>query len=118
MVKFIAGIRRKPGMTAKEFHRYWRDVHAPLVQSVPEFFGYVRRYVQSHVCELPGGKFAGFDVTGFDGIVELWFDSLADAEKAFTAPRYLEIIRPDELKFIDGKSARVVMAEEVAIYRP
>ena len=65
-----------------------------------------------------GGKFAGFDVTGFDGIVELWFDSLADAEKAFTAPRYLETIRPDELKFIDGKSARVVMAEEVAIYRP
>jgi uncharacterized protein (TIGR02118 family) len=116
MVKFIAGIRRKPGMTSEEFHRYWREVHAPLAQSIPEFFGYVRRYVQSHALEVPGGKFAGFDVTGFDGFAEIWFDSLADAEKAFTAPRYLEVIRPDEMKFIDGKAARVVMVEEIGIY--
>ena len=41
---------------------------------------------------------------------------IEDAEKAFTAPRYLEIIRPDEKKFIDPASAKVVIAEEVAIY--
>ena len=116
MVKFIAGIKRKPGMTAREFHRYWREVHAPLVQSVPEFFGYVRKYVQSHAVERPSGTLAGFDISTFDGIVELWFDSIEDAEKAFTAPRYLEIIRPDEKKFIDLSSAKVVIAEEVAIY--
>ena len=116
MVKFIAGIKRKPGMTAREFHRYWREAHAPLVQSVPEFFGYVRKYVQSHAVERSSGTLAGFDIATFDGIVELWFDSIEDAEKAFTAPRYLELIRPDEKKFIDLSSAKVVIAEEVAIY--
>lgn len=116
MIHILYFITRKPDMDESKFHRYWREVHAPLVQSIPEFFGYVRRYVQSHALEVPGGKFAGFDVTGFDGFAELWFDSLADAEKAFTAPRYLEVIRPDEMKFIDGKAARVVMVEEVGIY--
>jgi EthD domain len=48
--------------------------------------------------------------------LSLWFDSVEDAEKAFTAPRYLEIIRSDEKKLIDFSSARVVIAEEVAIY--
>jgi uncharacterized protein (TIGR02118 family) len=117
MVKFIAGIKRKSGMTPREFHRHWRDVHAPLVQSVPEFFGYVRKYVQSHAIERSSGTVAGFEVTAFDGIVELWFDSIEDAERAFTAPRYLEIIRPDEKKFIDLSSAKVVITEEVVIHQ-
>jgi uncharacterized protein (TIGR02118 family) len=116
MVKFIAAMRRKPGMSSQEFHRYWREGHAPLVQSLPGFFGYVRRYVQSHAVEVPGDKFAGFDVSGFDGFAELWFDSLADAEKAFTSPGYLGTIRADERKFVDGKGSRVVMVEEVPMY--
>jgi uncharacterized protein (TIGR02118 family) len=115
MVKFIASMRRKPGMRADEFHRYWRDVHAPLVQTVPEFFGHIRKYVQCHAVAPAGGKSGGFEVADYDGVVELWFDSVEDVEKAFTAPRYLEVIRPDERKFIDLASVKVVIAEEVPI---
>jgi EthD domain len=40
-------------------------------------------------------------------VVELWFDSAEDVEKAFTAPRYLEVIRPDERNFIDLAAASI-----------
>ena len=116
MIKLVAGICRKPGMTLAEFHRYWREVHAPLVQTVPEFFGHVRKYVQCHTLEQAGRRFAGFQAAAFDGVVELWFDSVEDAEKAFTAPRYLEIIRPDEKKFIDLTSVKLVLTEEKRVY--
>ena len=46
MVKMIATLKRKPGMTRKEFSDYWRYHHAPLVQSVSEFTRYLRKYVR------------------------------------------------------------------------
>jgi hypothetical protein len=51
MVKFIGCMKRKPGMTSEEFHRYWKDVHAPLAKGLHEFFRYVRKYVQSQTLE-------------------------------------------------------------------
>lgn len=68
MVKLIAGLKRKPGMTRAEFHRYWRDVHAPLVQTIPEFFGLVRKYVQSHALGGERSEAAGFPRSEFDGV--------------------------------------------------
>ncbi len=48
MVKLMACLRRKPGMSKEAFHQYWKDTHGPLVISVTELSRYVRRYVQSH----------------------------------------------------------------------
>jgi uncharacterized protein (TIGR02118 family) len=116
MVKLVGCLRRKPGMSAAEFHRYWKDVHGPLVQSVTEFSRYVRKYVQGHAVadRVPGFPPPAF--TPFDGVAELWFDSVADIGKAFAEPRYLEIIRPDELKFLDLPNCTIFVVEEVAIH--
>jgi len=43
----------------------------------------------------------------------VWFDSLEGVGKAFAEPRYLEIIRPDELRFLDLPNSKVVVVEEV-----
>lgn len=116
MVKLVGCLRRKSGMSAEEFHRYWKDVHGPLVKSVPEFFGYVRKYVQGHSVpdQVPG--FPPPPFTAFDGIAELWFDSIEDIGKAFSEPRYLEIVRPDELKFLDLPNCTIFIVEEVVMY--
>ncbi|MBI2878048.1 MAG: EthD domain-containing protein [Candidatus Tectomicrobia bacterium] len=116
MVKLVGCLRRKPGMSAEEFHRYWKDVHGPLVKSVPEFFRYVCKYVQGHYVpdHVPG--FPPPPFTPFDGIAELWFDSVEDIGKAFSEPRYLEIIRPDELKFLDLPNCTIFIVEEVVMY--
>ena len=114
MVKVAVIVRRKAGMDRREFHRYWKDVHGPLVRSVPEFIRHFRKYVQSHaidaaLSDMPGA--AG----PYDGIAELWADSLDEVKKAFAEPRYLEIVRPDEHKFVDLANCVFMVTEEVAI---
>jgi uncharacterized protein (TIGR02118 family) len=113
MVKLIACARRKPGITHEEFARYWRQNHGPLVTSVPEFMRYVRKYVQCHIVSNSGPLGISTD---YVGIAELWFDSADDLKRAFSEPRYLEIIRPDELKFVDLANSVSFITEEVAIY--
>jgi uncharacterized protein (TIGR02118 family) len=110
MVKYIICVARKAGMTHEEFSSYWRNHHGSLVKSVPEFTRHVRKYVQCHL--VPGAAPFGV-VSGYDGVAELWFDSVAELETAFTEPRYLEIIRPDELKFADLNKCLSFVTEEV-----
>jgi len=112
MVKFIICATRKAGMSREEFSTYWRNHHGPLVKSVPEFMRHVRKYVQCHIVEH--GVPLGAD-GGYDGIAELWFDSVEELVNAFNEPRYLEIIRPDELKFADLPRSISFITEEVPI---
>ena len=116
MVKLVGCLRRKPGMSTEEFHRYWREVHGPLVMSVTDFSRHVRKYAQGHTVpdRVPGFPQPAF--TPFDGVAELWFDNVADIGKAFAEPRYLEVIRPDELKFLDLPNCTLVVVEEVFIH--
>ena len=51
----------------------------------------------------------GFMVSVVDG------HSPEEIEKAFNEPRYLEIIRPDELKFVDLEKCLSFVTEEVPI---
>ena len=113
MVKLIVCAKRKPGITHEEFDRYWRENHGPLVKSVPEFIRHVRKYVQCHT--VSNSAPLGIDST-YDGVAELWFDSLDELNKAFNEPRYLEIIRPDELKFADITNSMSIVTEEIPIY--
>ena len=86
-----------------------------IVQGVTEFFRYVRKYVQSHAV---GAGLPGFpaEERGYDGFAELWFDTADDVGKAFAEPRYLEVIRADEPKFLDLAACSVTIVEEVPIH--
>ncbi len=112
MVKMVVCVKRKAGMSKAEFDRYWQHNHGPLVKSVTEFSRHLRKYVQGHTVD---DKVAQFPAAGpqFDGVAELWFDSVEDMNRAFTEARYLEIIRPDEYKFVDLPGCAVMVVEEV-----
>jgi uncharacterized protein (TIGR02118 family) len=116
MVKFVGCLRRKPGMSVEEFHHYWKDIHGPLVKSVPEFFRYIRKYVQGHTLNDPVPGFPATTAPPFDGIAELWFDTVADIGKAFSEPRYLAVIRPDEQKFLDLPHCSIFVVDEVPMH--
>lgn len=112
MVKVSVMLKRKPGMSAEEFHRYWKDAHGPLVLGISELMRHFRKYVQCHTVAGAFGDTPGA-ASEFDGIAELWADNLDEVNRAFSEPRYLEVVRPDEHKFLDLAHCIFMVTEEV-----
>jgi uncharacterized protein (TIGR02118 family) len=114
MVTLVVCIRKKHGLSTEAFQKHWREVHGPLVRSVPEFMRHVRKYIQYHVisAEDMSQKTVGH-AADYDGIAALTFDSPEAIETAFSEPRYLELIRPDEGNFIDPDKCLTWMTNEL-----
>lgn len=74
MPKVIALIRSKEGITREQFLRCWQVDHPPLVWRMPN----LRRYVQNPAVE-------GYRDWPYDGMAELWFDSVGDVARAFAS---------------------------------
>jgi uncharacterized protein (TIGR02118 family) len=117
LIKLTFCLRRRPGMSMEEFQRYWRETHAALVARHADVLG-IRRYVQVHTAALPGLHASLRNRNGgapepYDGVAELWFDSLdklggSDLAKQQAAAELLA----DERKFIDLPSSPMWFADE------
>jgi uncharacterized protein (TIGR02118 family) len=120
MVKLLFCVRRHPEVDATEFHRYWREVHGPLVTSVAESLG-IRRYIQAHTLDTPlNDLLAGTRDAPecFDGVAELWFDSAESIAEGASTPEgaaAAEMLLQDERRFIDHARSPLFLAEEHAV---
>ncbi len=106
MIKTIALIRRKPGISREEFMRHYEDVHAPLAMAcLPGLRGYVRNFAIA----APGSEDPDFDV-----VSEFWFDDAAalQAVHDFLRSDAARALREDEARFIDSVSIRACRVEE------
>ena len=111
MIKMIITIKRREGMTHDEFVRYQRDVHRPLLMSIPEARRYIRRFVVSY--PVPALDYSGPD---YDSVVEGWFDSLADMNALYFSDNFLRKVDPDHKNFMDLSAyGRIVSEEEFVI---
>lgn len=121
MIKLTFALTRRPEFTREAFQSYWFDHHAPLVASVREVLR-IRRYVQTHA--LPAETQAPLRVSrggpeGFDGVAELWWDSLDEVAAATSDPAGIEAGRrllEDERKFIDLARSPLWWSEEKVIF--
>jgi uncharacterized protein (TIGR02118 family) len=77
MIKVFAMLRRRAGVSREEFHRWWLDEHVPYVVKLPN----LRKY---RVC-LVTGSTSHEGREPWDGIAELWFDSRAALEAAWSS---------------------------------
>lgn len=75
MVKLIALLKRKPGMTMEEFKVRWVDEHTKLSSKMPRLRGY---YCNVATPQQPDGA-----EPVYDGTAELWWDSMEDMEADF-----------------------------------
>jgi len=113
MITLIVAAKRRADLTIEQFNHHWLSVHAPLVISVSEFSRYLRKYALYPYAPNPaGGALVLGQGSSYDGVGELWFESRADMEAAFSEPRYLEIIRPDEDRFLDRDACLSFVTEE------
>jgi uncharacterized protein (TIGR02118 family) len=106
MIKLTFCLVRLPHLSREAFQAYWFDTHGPLVASVADVLQ-IRRYVQLHSLppEASEGLRASRDAPEqYDGVAELWFDSLeamaanGQRPEAQAAGR---LLLEDERRFID-----------------
>ena len=121
MVKLVYCVRRRRDVGPAEFRRYWREEHGPLVTGYAKTIR-ARRYIQSHTMETAvNDRFreSRGSAEPYDGITEVWWDSMADLEAGFSSPEGQEIdriLKEDEARFVDLARCRVFMTEEHTIF--
>lgn len=106
MIKLTFCLVRLPHLSREAFQAYWFDTHGPLVASVADELK-IRRYVQLH--SLPAEASAGLRASRsapeeYDGVAELWFDSLevlAENGRRPEAQAAAALLLEDERRFID-----------------
>lgn len=117
MIKLTFALRRRPDLTREEFQQYWRGTHAALVAERAEVLK-IKRYVQVHTADYPGLHRA-FQRRNdgapqpYDGIAELWFDSMEAMGGDDPAVRQAQAeLLADERNFIDLANSPMWMAVE------
>ena len=107
MIRLTYALRRKAGLSFEEFQAYWQEQHGPLVASVSQRLN-IRRYVQVHTLHNPDGEQKigqrGKLQKPFDGIAELWFDSIETLRESQTSESAIKAsteLLEDEKQFID-----------------
>jgi hypothetical protein len=132
LVRITICAYRKEGLSEKEFHRYWADVHGPLAREWFHRCGIVR-YVQVCGKDYPSnllGKNPDLIVCfqyhsspeqrqlaqkmmssagkhknlDYDALIDVYVRDFQHFVDAFEDPLYLTEIRPDEDKFCDTAS--------------
>jgi uncharacterized protein (TIGR02118 family) len=121
MIKLVFMVRRREGMTREEFQRYWREEHAQLVKRHAELLG-IRRYVQTHALDTDLddaiARSRGSEPRQYDGVAELWWDSIDDLVQAATSEEgqtAQHALLEDERRFIDLANSPIWLGEEIVV---
>lgn len=117
MIKLTFCLRRQAHLTRKEFQQHWLEHHGPIVQKHAAALN-LRRYAQHHASDDPvndalrQGRGAQ---EAYDGVAELWWDSVQAMQDAFTTPEGKAAGRElmeDEKTFIDASRSSLWVGEE------
>lgn len=107
MVRLTCILRRKAGLTPREFHEHWRTVHGPLI-AASQSGRHVLRYEQH---PRPLSDYSGDDDPGFDGVTVQWFENM-DAYRAHMAEPDFSALWQDIERFLDTEQLHFVVTEE------
>lgn len=121
MIKLVYILKRRADLTPDQFYKRWRGVHADLVAEVAEETR-IKKYIQSHTIDTPLNQaFAesrGMQ-PGYDGITEVWWDSLEDLQASMESSEGQEAygrLLEDERDFIDLENSYIFLTNEHVIF--
>ncbi|OCK83541.1 hypothetical protein K432DRAFT_401918 [Lepidopterella palustris CBS 459.81] len=109
-VWLLAFITRREDLTHAEFAKYWKENHAKLVAPWLAKQGIIT-YRQFHIDPTTASQL-GLDpssdsIIKYDGVVQLQVESIEAWGKAVQDPYYMDVIVPDEQRFLQRK--KIVM---------
>jgi uncharacterized protein (TIGR02118 family) len=93
MIQGVFQLTHRMGMTLDEFRRYWVEVHEPIVRALPGLIHYQQ-------CLEPEEAYAYGDIR-WDGVEEIWFESLESARSALKSVEYQRSFLPDFSRFCE-----------------
>lgn len=112
MIKVVAAMRRKPGLTHAECLQYIEHVHGEISRVKP--LG-LKKYIQNHIFDSAFGADSdvGYRQTFHrDSVTELYFEDFAGVIETFSDPYTREKVGPDGANFADlTKQAAQLMSE-------
>ncbi|MCL6733498.1 EthD domain-containing protein [Streptomyces neyagawaensis] len=112
MIKLVAAVRRRPGMTHAEYADYVREVHGGIALANKLT---VVKYVQNHVFDSAYGAIGdtGYQVTlPRDSVTELYFENFETMAQTFADPYTRDVVGPDGVNFSDLPAALSLLVEE------
>jgi hypothetical protein len=120
MIKLTFCLHRLPNLSREAFQSYWHQHHAPLVARHREVLR-IKRYVQMHSMTdaLNDAIRASRQAPEmFDGVAELWWETLDDLRGPQTPERDAagQALLEDERKFIDLPRSPLFLGEERTIF--
>jgi uncharacterized protein (TIGR02118 family) len=106
LIKRISLVRRKEGMSRDAFLAHWMGAHADIVRQLPGLrglrFGVVHRWSPEDLA--------------WDGVGELWFDSIDLAEQALSTEPYRSQLTEDRNEFVG--EVQYCFVEEHTVVKP
>jgi uncharacterized protein (TIGR02118 family) len=106
-VKSVAFLTRRPGLSVEEFQHHWREVHGPIVATLPG----LKRYVQSHTRR---SAYEGGRIPAYDGVVLTWFDSTDAIRRTAATGEYARVLA-DAAVFLSLGAIPAILTREHAI---
>ncbi len=108
MIKMMALLTRKEGLTHAQFVKHWYEIHGPLAHAVPG----IRRYVQSHIAGTRSRPDIPDTDVEVDGFAELWYDDMESFEKASKSPE-MKRLTDDGALFIGRIKSYVIEERQI-----
>lgn len=111
MIKIVAMLKRRPGLTLAEFSEYYEEKHAPLFARTipPAVDEAITHYVQNHAVTLGVGR----TEPTYDCVTEIGFADLAGMRlwsDWYNGPDGA-VLREDEERFMDTRR-RVILVTD------
>jgi len=113
MYKILALLKRRPGMSMKEFVDYYESTHSKIGEKYLRGIAvkYIRRYLQplSHPLTGEGAE------PEYDAVMEMWFkdrEGWNSAMAVFTAPDVASLVVNDEKQLFDRARIQMFTVEE------
>lgn len=107
MIKRVSFLRRREDMSREDFFAHWTGPHADIVKQLPGIrglrFGKVQSWTPAEAA--------------WDGVGEVWFDSVEAASEAFASEPCRSLLAADRPKFTREIQACFV-DEETAVAPP
>ncbi|KAF2419709.1 hypothetical protein EJ08DRAFT_654033 [Tothia fuscella] len=97
-------LKKLPTITDEQFHAHWKGQHVDLALQNSTFTSKTRKYNQVHITPELRAQAASFGipVMEYDGIAEVWVDSMEDWLEVVSDESFGKVIAADEGLFIQA----------------